>query len=205
MLFFLGALFVNIYLSHERYDASSMIKLAVLVALIAMTRMDAVLIFAPMALYVYLAKRDTVSFGKAVLLGILGLLPFVLWEIFATFYFGFPFPNTAYAKLGTNFPLRDYLIRGARYYLNAAICDPIILIVPLFVFLAALSVKKGQYIACMIGPVIYGFYLLFIGGDFMMGRHFTLMFLVSLICYMDIKNRCIFRNVACDHGSIPVR
>ena len=76
MLFFLGALFVNIYLSHERYDASSMIKLAVLVALIAMTRMDAVLIFAPMALYVYLAKRDAVSFGKAVLLGILGLLQF---------------------------------------------------------------------------------------------------------------------------------
>ena len=189
MLFFLGACFMNIYLDRERYDAKSMLKLAILISLIAMTRMDAVLIFAPMAVFVYLAKRDAVSFGKAVLLGILGLLPFVLWEIFATFYFGFPFPNTAYVKLGTNIALGEYLVRGARYYLNAMVCDPVILIVPLFVLLAAFSVRKAQYIACMSGPVIYGIYLLYIGGDFMMGRHFTVMFFVSLICYMDIKNR----------------
>lgn len=189
MLFLLGALFMKVYFSRERYDAKSMFVLAILVALIAMTRMDAVLIFAPMAVYVYLFRRDGVSFKKAVLLGIAGLLPFVLWELFSTFYYGFPFPNTAYAKLGTDIPLTDYLIRGARYYLNAALCDPIILIVPFFVLIAAISVRKAQYICCMSGPVIYGIYLLYIGGDFMMGRHFTLMFFISLICYMDIKNR----------------
>ena len=189
MLFFLGAIFMKLFFASERYNAKTMFKLAILVALIAMTRMDAVLIFAPMAVFVYLTKRDGVSFGKAVLLGIAGLLPFVLWELFSTFYYGFPFPNTAYAKLGTDFALRDYLIRGARYYLNAAICDPVILVVPLFVLLAAISVWKAQYIVCMTGPVIYGFYLLFIGGDFMMGRHFTLLFFISLICYIDIENR----------------
>jgi arabinofuranosyltransferase len=41
----------------------------------------------------------------------------------------------------------------------------------------------------MAGPVIYGLYLLYIGGDFMMGRHFTLLFFISLICYIDIQNR----------------
>lgn len=189
MLFLLGALFMKRFFSSERYDAKSMLYMAFLVSLIAMTRMDAVLIFVPMALYVYLAKRDGVSFPKAVFLGIAGLMPFVLWELFATFYYGFPFPNTAYAKLGTNIALRDYIVRGVRYYLNAAVCDPIILIVPLFVIIAALTVKKSQYIACMAGPVLYGLYLLYIGGDFMMGRHFTLMFFISLICYMDIKNR----------------
>ena len=189
MLFLLGAVFMKRYFSSERYEAKSMFIIAILVALIAMTRMDAVLIFVPMALYVYLTKRDGVSFGKAVGIGILGLLPFVLWEIFATWYYGFPFPNTAYAKLGTNIALRDYIIRGARYYLNAMVCDPVILIVPLFVLIAALSVKKSQYIACMAGPVLYGLYLLYIGGDFMMGRHFTLLFFISVICYMDIKNR----------------
>jgi len=189
MLFFLGACFLKVYFAHERYDSKSMIILAVLISLIAMTRMDAVLIFAPMAVYVYLSKRDGVSFAKAVGLGILGLLPFVLWEVFATFYYGFPFPNTAYAKLGTDFALRDYLVRGIRYYLNAAICDPIILIVPIFVLIAAISVRKAQYIVCMAGPVLYGLYLLYVGGDFMLGRHFTVMYFVSLICYMDIKNR----------------
>ena len=189
MLFLLGACFMKLYFSSERYNAKKMLILAVLVALIAMTRMDAVLIFVPMALFVYLTKREGVSFPKAVGIGVIGLLPFVLWELFATFYYGFPFPNTAYAKLGTNIGLRDYIIRGLRYYMNAAICDPIILIVPLFVMIAAFSVKKSQYIACMAGPFLYGLYLLYIGGDFMMGRHFTLLFFISLICYVDIKNR----------------
>ncbi len=189
MLFVLGACFMKLYLKYERYSAKTMLQMAFLISLIAMTRMDAVLIFAPMAVFVYLTKRDAVPFAKAVGTGILGLLPFVLWEIFATFYYGFPFPNTAYVKLGTDIALREYLIRGVRYYLNALVCDPVILIVPLFVLLAALSVKKAQYIVCMAGPVLYGLYLLYIGGDFMMGRHFTLMFFISLICYMDIKNR----------------
>lgn len=189
MLFFLAACFMKIYLQHERYNAKSMSALAILVSLIAMTRMDAVLIFAPMALYVYLSKRDEVSFGKAVGIGIAGLLPFIFWELFATFYYGFPFPNTAYVKLGTDIPLTDYLIRGIRYYINACICDPIVLLVPLFGFIAAVIVRKAQYIVCMAGPLIYGIYLLYIGGDFMMGRHFTVMFFVSVFCYMDIKNR----------------
>ena len=189
MLFFLGACFMKIFLGSERYNAKTLFILAILVSLIAMTRMDAVLIFAPMAVFAYLIKRDTVSFAKAVLLGMAGLLPFILWELFATFYYGFPFPNTAYVKLGTDIALTDYLIRGIRYYLNTAICDPVMLIVPLFGLIAAVSVRKAQYIVCMSGPVIYGIYLLYIGGDFMMGRHFTLMFFISLICYMDIKNR----------------
>ncbi|MCR5686441.1 MAG: hypothetical protein K6G58_00205 [Lachnospiraceae bacterium] len=189
MLFFLGACFMKIYFGHERYDRKTLLIMALLVSLIAMTRMDAVLIFAPMAVYAYISKRDGFSFARSVGPGILGLLPFILWELFATFYYGFPFPNTAYAKLGTDFALREYVVRGIRYYLNAAVCDPIILIVPVFAVIAAMSVKKAQYIACMTGPVIYGLYLLYIGGDFMMGRHFTVSFFISVICYMDIKNR----------------
>ena len=189
MLFFLAACFLRLYFSSEVYSGKKMLILALLVALIAMTRMDAVLLFAPMAVYVFLFKRDGVNFGKAVGIGVLGLLPFILWEIFATFYYGFPFPNTAYAKLGTDIALRSYLVRGVKYYINALICDPIILIVPLFAFLACLIVKKSQYIWCMSGVVIYCLYLLYIGGDFMMGRHFTVLFYMSLVCYMDIKNR----------------
>lgn len=189
MLFLLAALFLKVYFSSERYNGKKMFILAILVALIAMTRMDAVLLFAPMAVYVYLFRRDNVSFIKAVGIGILGLLPFVLWELFATFYYGFPVPNTAYAKLGTDIALRDYLVRGVKYYINAIICDPIVLLVPFFAILACLIVKKLQYIFCMSGVALYCLYLLYIGGDFMMGRHFTVLFYISLVCYMDIKNR----------------
>ncbi len=188
MLFFLGACFMKLYLSNERYSGKNLIWIAILISLIAMTRMDAVLMFAPMAVYAYLAKRDT-SFPKAVGLGILGLLPFVLWEVFVTFYYGFPFPNTAYVKLGTNIPLSDYLVRGIRYYRDTAIKDPLVILIPAFAFIASVIVKKAQYLICMAGSLLYGLYLLYIGGDFMMGRHFTVMFLIGLICYIDIKNR----------------
>lgn len=189
MLFFLAACFLKIYFSSELYNSGKLYMLALLVALIAMTRMDAVLLFAPMAVYVFLCKRDNVKFGKCVLLGILGLMPFVLWEVFATFYYGFPFPNTAYAKLGTDISLYEYIIRGIKYYINAIVCDPILLIVPLLAFIAAIYVRKAQYIWCMAGVAIYGIYLLYIGGDFMMGRHFTVLFFMSLFVYMDIRNR----------------
>lgn len=189
MLFFLAACFLRVYFSKERYGAKRLLLMAVLVALIAMTRMDAVLMVAPMAVYAYLSRRDLVSFGKAVGIGILGLLPFVFWELFATFYYGFPFPNTAYAKLGTDFALRDYLVRGIKYFLNALLCDPIVLIVPLFAIICVLGVKKAQYLWCMAGVALYCVYLLYIGGDFMMGRHFTVMFYISLTCYLDVKNR----------------
>lgn len=189
MLFFLAGCFLKIYFGSERYSAKKMYLLALLVALIAMTRMDAVLMFAPMAVYVYLSKRDNVKFPKAVLLGVVGLLPFVLWEVFATFYYGFPFPNTAYAKLGTNIAFMDYVKRGVKYYINALICDPVILLVPFMVILCVLIVKKAQYIWCMVGVVLYCIYLIYIGGDFMLGRHFTVMFYISMLCYMDIKNR----------------
>jgi len=189
MLFFLVGCFLKIYFEKERQNGKRMLALAVLVALIAMTRMDAVLMVAPMAVYVFLCKRDNVKFSKAVGIGVLGLFPFVLWEVFATFYYGFPFPNTAYAKLGTNIALIEYIKRGVKYYINAIICDPVVILVPLMVILCVLTVRKAQYIYCMAGVALYCVYLLYIGGDFMMGRHFTVMFYISLLCYMDIKNR----------------
>lgn len=189
MLFFLAALFMVVYFENETYKTKQLLFLAILVALIAMTRMDAVLIFAPMAVYAYLARRERVSFGKAVGIGILGLSPFILWEVFATWYFGFPFPNTAYAKLGTSFPLSDYLYRGFQYYFTTLIRDPVTILVPVLVFIAAIIAKKANYLWSMAGVVLYGLYLMYIGGDFMLGRHFTVMLFVSVITYLCIRNR----------------
>lgn len=189
MLFMLAALFMVVYFENETFYSGDLFKIAILISLIAMTRMDAVLIFAPMAVYVFLAKREQVSFPRAVGIGVFGLLPFILWEVFATFYFGFPFPNTAYAKLGTNFPLGDYIYRGIQYYFNALLCDPIILIVPICVIFALFIVKRADYFWAMSGVILYAFYLLYIGGDFMMGRHFTVMYFVSVTVYLVMRNR----------------
>jgi arabinofuranosyltransferase len=184
MLFLLSALFLKEYFAYERYTAATMLKLAILISLIAMTRMDAVLMFIPMILYVYLARRDKVSFIKAVGLGILGLLPFIGWEVFSVIYYGFPFPNTAYVKLGTQIPEREYLVRGVQYLFTSLSFDPILILVPLIAVFLVLRIRKSNYLSCLLGVVLYMIYVCYIGGDFMVGRHFTVLFLISLICLL---------------------
>lgn len=180
MLFFLAALFLKAYFKTETYSLKQMLYMAILISLIAMTRMDAVLMFIPMILYVYLVKRE-ISFIKAVGIGIAGLLPFILWEFFSLFYYGFFVPNTAFVKLGTDIPKRDYIVRGIQYVLNTMICDPIVLLVPFIAVLVLVFTKKFRYIHLALGVLLYGIYIIYIGGDFMMGRHFTVMFFMSVI------------------------
>lgn len=188
MLFFLAALFLSRYFDREKYDAKNMLYMAILISLIAMTRMDAVLMFIPMILYVYLAKRDNVSFIKAVGIGTLGLSPFVIWELFSLFYYGFFVPNTAFVKLGTNIPKHDYIVRGCQYVFNTLICDPIVLFIPFIAVVLLVFTKKYKYIHLALGVLLYGIYVIYIGGDFMMGRHFTVMFLMSVIGLVYFTN-----------------
>lgn len=188
-LFFLSALFLKIYFSKDTYQAKELLLLAILISLIAMTRMDAVLMFVPMIVYLYLAKRENVSFIKAVGLGALGLCPFILWELFSIFYYGFPFPNTAYVKLGTDIPLIEYLYRGVQYVITTALCDVVLMIIPLITVIATLLLKKAKYLYLSAGIVLYGCYVLYIGGDFMLGRHFTVLFFMSVICLLEMFHK----------------
>lgn len=198
MLFFLSAMFLKLYFSDEKYNAGKMLKMAFLISFIAMTRMDAVLMFIPMILYVYLAKRDGVSFIKAVGLGILGLLPFIGWELFSVIYYGFPFPNTAYVKLGTDIPKMEYLVRGIQYLLTSLSFDPILILVPLIAILLAFIIKKSRYILCILGVILYMCYVCYIGGDFMVGRHYTVLFFISLICILSYMENEGFESTARD-------
>lgn len=193
-LFLLTALFLKLYFGSDKYNSKRLFSLAILISLIAMTRMDAVLMFIPMILYVYLIKRDKVSFIKAVVIGIAGLLPFIGWEIFSTIYYGFPVPNTAYVKLGTAIPLKEYIVRGIQYYLTSFLFDPILFIVPVITIVLAIILKNSKYIQTCLGIILYMLYVLYIGGDFMVGRHFTVLFFISVICFLQIENIEISNN-----------
>ncbi|MCR4807918.1 MAG: hypothetical protein K5857_09640 [Lachnospiraceae bacterium] len=185
MLYFLAALFLKLYFKDKAYDAGKLFLLAILISLIAMTRMDAVLMFIPAILYVYLAKRDNVSFIKAVPIGLAGLLPFIGWEVFSVIYYGFPFPNTAYVKLGTQIPEREYLVRGIQYLLTSLSFDPVLILIPLMAIVLAVIIKKARYVFPILGVALYMAYVCYIGGDFMVGRHYTVLFLISLICLLE--------------------
>lgn len=188
LLFFLVALFLKIYLGKERYNSRELFVLAILVALIAMTRMDAVLLVVPMVVYAYLCRRDQVSFIKCVGLGLAGLSPFIIWELFSLFYYGFLVPNTAFVKLGTDIPEKEYLVRGMIYLATSAICDVLLIVVPAFVVLVTLLLRKLRELYTSAGILLYLAYVIYIGGDFMLGRHFTVMFFMSVILYLYLQN-----------------
>ncbi|HAG68685.1 MAG TPA: hypothetical protein DCL38_01780 [Lachnospiraceae bacterium] len=191
LLFFLAALFYRYYYTHEAYNGKQLWFMGFLVSLIAMTRMDAVLMFVPAILFVYLAERERVSFFKAVLTGILSLLPFIMWELFSLFYYGFPFPNTAYVKLGTGIALSEYIYRGLQYVFISTLCDLPLMAMIAFMIAAAIIARRARVTWAALGVFVYILYVIYIGGDFMLGRHFTVAFLISVMTCLHIMQKCI--------------
>ncbi|MBQ7463881.1 MAG: hypothetical protein IJS86_03370 [Lachnospiraceae bacterium] len=189
LLFLLSALFLYQYLSRERFDKKHLLLLALTFSLIALSRMDLTLMFIPMIVYIFLLKRQDASFGAAVGITFTGLSPFIIWEIFSVLYFGFPFPNTAYVKIGTGISGIEYIKHGFLYYMYTIINDPVVLLVPFVFIIITIMVRKPKYLLTAAGIALYGLYILRIGGDFMMGRHFTVMLFVSVLAFTDMSNR----------------
>ena len=187
LLFLLSALFLWALSAHERYDFKQLFIIALIISAIAMARMDTVLIFAPAAVWIFIMKRDGISFPKAMLAAAAGLSLFVLWELFSVLYFGFPFPNPAYVKLGTGIAQIEYLKRGILYYLYTFLNDAGVILITAVSTVLCILAKKSKYTAVSVGIILYLLYILRIGGDFMMGRHFTVVFFISLCMFYIIE------------------
>jgi len=113
---------------------------------------------------------------------LLGGIPFIAWMIFATYYYGFPFPNTAYAKLG-NKPFGgewSLMRQGFLYLKTSLISDPITLCsIGIGLILGAKGVAPLKALAC--GIALYLLYIISIGGDFMSGRFLTAPLILAII------------------------
>lgn len=198
----LGSFYLTVLFKNEYFPRKELFKIALLEGLIAFSRMDCALIFAPVSAYVFLFryKKDEKDSGKFSLnkffqvipIAILGLSPFILWELFSWFYYASFVPNTALAKLNTGFPLRDYLLRGVWYGFTSLFFDAAILLFPIFFigYNLAANHKDPKLLLTTSGIVFYLMYIIYIGGDFMLGRHFlSLFWIVFLLMFMPIGGR----------------
>lgn len=186
LLFCMMALVYFLVTGKEEYGKKDLFFLAVVIGILMGARMDNVLLVAPVGVYVYFfAKKKEISIPKSVGIGILGVFPFWMWEIFSVVYYGFLFPNTAYIKLGTGLPLTNYLSRGISYLLTALLNDPILLLMPLLYGLFAVWKRDLKHILLAGGTWIYLAYVVYIGGDFMLGRHLTVPFF-SAVCGLTL-------------------
>ena len=110
---------------------------------------------------------------------LLGMMPLIAWELFAIVYYGFPFPNSAYAKLSTGIPTILYARQGFFYLVDSIGMDPLTIPILLSGILLPFLNRDRIGYPIAIGLSVHIFYVLRVGGDFMTGRFLSVPFLVA--------------------------
>lgn len=174
--------FFILYFNDEEGE-KKLFNLSLIASLAVLNRMDIVLIFLPALLVIYFRGNKL----KGLLIAAAGFSPFILWEIFSLFYYGFPFPNTAYAKLNTGIGQIELIQQGFHYFLYSFYLDPLTPIVLLAGLTIPLVSKNRTLLPLTIGIAFYMIYILNIGGDFMGGRFFSAPLLCSAIVISKIN------------------
>lgn len=145
--------------------------LSLLLSLIAMNRLDHVLIAGPVWLAFVWRSRNGLL--RSIPMALLGALPFLAWEVFSIIYYGFPFPNTAYSKLGAGLPQGQLWAQGWVYLFHSLSLDPITVPAILLALGLPWIDRNRGHLPVAIGVLLYMIYVTRIGGDFMSGRFFS--------------------------------
>ncbi len=150
-----------------------------LASLAFLTRPDAVLLFAiPVAEMTWQVARRRPA--RTIAPVFIGLAPALAWLAFATVYYGFPLPNTYYAKVANGIPKLLLYKQGLAYVANSIRYDPITLATVALAMLVAW--KPGQAgRRAVLSAAAYVAYTVSVGGDFMSGRFFAAPFLVAVM------------------------
>jgi arabinofuranosyltransferase len=158
-------------------------RLVWVAAALALNRMDTVwLVIAPVVYSGWLAYRANTPLRQLGRDTAIGLSPFLLWLVFSVIYYGFPFPNTAYAKLSTGIATSEIWYQGFLYAVSLLNSDPVsaLIVLASVVIAFAPSTPLIQRV-WVLGGALYTVYIFRVGGDFMQGRFFAAPVLVAAI------------------------
>ncbi|MBN1876288.1 MAG: hypothetical protein JXA33_18835 [Anaerolineae bacterium] len=182
-------LFLIIYIHSDLSLRRTLFWLSFIAALGIVNRSDTFLLYLPMLLYAliryYTQYTDVISKlreWRVVAVMVLGAWPLLLWELFSLFYYGFLFPNTAYAKLNAALISRQALVEeGIVYLLNSLTADPLTLVTIVGGLLCPWFAREWRNIPIAIGSLLYVLYVVYVGGDFMSGRFLTAPLLAAVV------------------------
>ena len=174
----LATCFAAYYFQQERSSSErNLFLLSSIAGLSAFNRMDTILFYAPILVTLFIEQPTKQTVRQM----LLGLSPFIVWEIFATIYYGFPIPNTYYAKMNTEVPLSQMLTQGVLYFINSLSWNPISLTIIFSAVGITFMRKRRAEVLLASGIIFYLVYVLYIGGDYMSGRFFSTPFVLSVI------------------------
>jgi len=167
-----------IFYFNVKEETKKIFIVSLVAGLAAFNRMDTVLFYIPAIIYLIYTSRYKI---KSIYISLSSFIPFILWELFSLFYYGFLFPNTAYAKLSTGIEETLLMQHGLLYYIKNFFFDPITLVnIAISIAVSFCKIRKG-YLPIAIGMLLYLVYILRIGGDFMLGRYFSALLLLAVM------------------------
>jgi arabinofuranosyltransferase len=167
-----------------RVSALSLGSLWLAASLAYVNRADTILLFIPVLLLA--SVRAMAKIGVRGTAGgmVVGGLPAVLWTGFSLFYYGFPFPNTFYAKAGSvGVDRSEVLLAGARYFRNSLTWDPLTLLVIALAGLFLLIRGTDWARALVVGVGIYLAFIVSMGAaaTHMSGRLLSVPFFLTSV------------------------
>ncbi len=178
--------FLAMYL-HRAGRTRELLWLSLLASLLALSRLDALLLVAP-ALGAAVApalrgpSKSWAAAGRLLGSLALGFLPLIAWTVFSVIYYGAPLPNTAYAKLNHELPAGELWHQGLRYLLRSFAEDTLTPVVILAGLVVPLVFRQWRAAAVSLGAALYVLYTVNVGGDFMIGRFLT----APLVCAVAV-------------------
>ncbi len=172
--------FALLFVTTERWTPRRLWWLALLAGLATTNRMDTVLLVVPPLAWAWWQEKSR----RGLLMIAAGFAPLILWEIFSVIYFGFPFPNTAYAKIPGEIGLGSRLVKGGGYVFSSILMDPLAMLVIGIGLVAPVIRKRWELVPISAGILLYTLYIFWVGGDFMGGRFFTAALVLALAAAM---------------------
>lgn len=142
---------------------------AAMAGLLLLNRLDLALLVGPAVACLLLQSRAS----RRVPIAVAVVLPVLLWTAFSLVYYGAPWPNTAYAKLGTGYGTLARVAQGIEYARDFVRDDPSLVVIMVLAAALALRARNWPIKLCGAGMLLYVAYTIAIGGDFMSGRFFS--------------------------------
>jgi arabinofuranosyltransferase len=152
-------------------------------------RMDTILFYFPPLIYATYTvwKTENIPILNLLKKFMIGFAPILLWILFSLIYYGFPFPNTYYAKLKTGISGWTLFHQGILYVIDSLSRDTITLVVIAFSIMVTLKIKEGKKASAAVGILLYILYVIKIGGDFMSGRFFALPLFAAAVLLSQVE------------------
>jgi arabinofuranosyltransferase len=158
-------------------DGCGLFILVFVASLGMVNRLDTALLYLPALLWSFWNTPKRAGIAAACF----GAAPLLVWEAFSVVYYGFLFPNTAYAKLNLGLSSWDMAMQGLAYYSNAAVSDPLTLVAIGAALIVCVGGRRWQEAPLALGILLYLMYIVRVGGDYMSMRFFTAPLLVAVV------------------------